>query len=741
MLGNSPRRLPPAAPVWQTIVAKSQLSSAKMLDIVFGKKTNPQAVSLLVEALASTDWTGTLYVGYPVFGGDESSSVTDALLTCEEHGVVIFDLSSATSDDSSPTGVADQVRQRQRELRRRLNARLVGYEELTDPDTLRLAFDIVVVTFMPEALDYSGGLTIVTPNTLLSTIEALPRLAPQYVRPLNAAIQKTAALKPKKRRLNVRKADSMGSAIKFIESQIANLDKWQKNAAIESPDGPQRIRGLAGSGKTIILALKAAYLHANDPEADIVVTFNTRSLYQQFKSLIRRFYFDQVSDEPDWEKLRILHAWGSAVDAGVYSSVVAAAGISPIPFASARVKFGYPDAFKGVCAEALAAIKSKPATAPQLYDYVLIDEAQDFPAPFFQLVYTVTRPPKRVVWAYDELQNLGDSNMPGLDELFGVHEDGTSVVDIANVDGSPKEDILLPICYRNPSWLLTTALGVGLGTKRANGQPVQVFSSPEFWNEIGYEATGGTLALGKNVRLTRSIDRSAQFFSEVLSPDESIQCKSFNSAMEQAVWVASDIHRVLTTQELDYNDILVVIPNSIDAAEIGQTLGVQLRQLGHSSHIVGVTGSRDVVFVDNSIAMCGIFRAKGNEAPLVYVLNAEYGFQGSSLPRRRNVLFTALTRAKAWVRICGIGEPMRQLAAEIDGIRADNFELRFKYPTQEEIKKIKSAYREKTARERRTLSKEMKEAKRLLERINAGEILLDELPPSLVELFRKISKQ
>jgi superfamily I DNA and RNA helicase len=711
-----------------------------MLDVVFGKKTNPQAVNLLVEVLSATDWTGTLYVGYPVFGGDESSSVTDALLTCEEHGVIIFDLSSVSSGDSSPTGLVDQVRQRQRELRRKLNARLVNYEELTDPDTLALAFDLTVVTFVPEALDLQSNIAIASPETLLETLRKLPKLDAQYVRPLNAAIQKTAALKPRKRRLNVRKPDSMGSAIKFIESQIANLDRWQKNAAIESPDGPQRIRGLAGSGKTIILALKAAYLHANDPDADIVVTFNTRSLYQQFKSLIRRFYFDQVSDEPDWEKLQILHAWGSSMDAGVYSTVVASAGIAAIPFASARAKFGYADAFKGVCEEALNAIKAKPLSTPQLFDYVLIDEAQDFPATFFQLVYATTRPPKRVVWAYDELQNLGDSNMPGLDELFGMNADGTPVVEIANVDGNPKEDILLPICYRNPSWLLTTALGIGLGTKRAVGQPVQMFSAPDFWNEIGYEASGD-LALGKSVRLSRSSDRSAQFFSEVLTPDESIQCRAFLSAAEQAEWIAKDIHRVLTTQELDYNDILIVIPNSIDQAAIGQVLGVQLKQLGHSSHVVGVTGSRDVVFVDNSIAMCGIYRAKGNEAPLVYVVHAEYGFSGSNLSRRRNILFTALTRAKAWVRVCGVGQLMTQFCAEFAGIKSDDFELRFKYPTPEEIKKIKSAYREKTAKERRTLTKEMKEAQRLFQRVSAGELQLDELPSSLLDLIRKISKQ
>ena len=42
----------------------------------------------------------------------------------------------------------------------------------------------------------------------------------------------------------------------------------------------------AGSGKTIVLALKVAYLHAHHPDWTIAVTFNTRSLKGQFERLI-----------------------------------------------------------------------------------------------------------------------------------------------------------------------------------------------------------------------------------------------------------------------------------------------------------------------------------------------------------------------------------------------------------------------------------------------------------------------
>lgn len=706
-----------------------------MLDIVFGKKTDPQAVEALVDGLRDQPWTGTLYVGYPVFAGEETSAVTDALLTTLEHGVVVFDLSSHEFIDLPPPDMIAAINYRQRELRRKLNSRLVAQEELVNDDGITLAFPIHCLTFMAQGIEATLPSNVVTAQQIVSAIGKLPPLPERYYRPMNAAVQKTAALKPRKRRLNVRRHDSMGARIKALESQIANLDKWQKKTAIESPDGPQRIRGLAGSGKTIILALKAAYLHANDPTAQIVVTFNTRSLYQQFKSLIRRFYFDQVNDEPDWEKLKVLHAWGSNSEPGFYSTISAASGALALPFGAARYKYGYAEAFAGVTAELVSHLK-RTAFAPT-YDYVLIDEAQDFPASFFQLAYLVTRKPKRIVWAYDELQNLTDSSMPSIEQLFGLAEDGTPNVEIANEEGKAQQDILLPICYRNPPWLLTMALGLGLGIKRPNGQFAQMFGDPEFWKEIGYDDLNRQLSFGRQVRLARDPERSAQFFSEILRPEESVSWRVFNSIDEQLEWVAADISRVITTEELDASDILVVIPDSIHSPAIGATLGQALAKYSIASHIIGVTGSRDIVFVEGSVALSGIYRAKGNEAPLVYVVSAEYCYGSVELSRRRNVLFTALTRAKAWVRVCGVGQEMMLIAQEMQQIAQENYELQFVYPSQADVQRLKSSYRDKTAREKRAVRSEIRGAEKLLQRLMNGEIDISDLPPGLADLLRR----
>ena len=47
-----------------------------------------------------------------------------------------------------------------------------------------------------------------------------------------------------------------------------------------------RAKTTAGSGKTIILALRAAYLHTQNPEWKIAITINTRSLKGQFQTYV-----------------------------------------------------------------------------------------------------------------------------------------------------------------------------------------------------------------------------------------------------------------------------------------------------------------------------------------------------------------------------------------------------------------------------------------------------------------------
>ena len=338
-------------------------------------------------------------------------------------------------------------------------------------DSLRkgreLGFTIQTVTLFPvlDSFWQHEDLQAADVQGLPGLLQSFSPLPLAYEKPLNAALQRVSTLRPTKKRTSVAKTTSRGAILKRLEQEIANLDQWQKAAAIGSPEGPQRIRGIAGSGKTVVLALKAAYLHAQNPTWTIVVTFYTRSLYQQFKDLIRRFTFEHLGDEPDWQKLRVMHAWGAGERDGVYKEIALNIGAEPRDFLYGQNSYGRQNAFSGLCGELLAALQGQEKRP--LYDAVLIDEAQDLPESFFRLVYEFTRMPKRIIWAYDELQNLSETATPPPESLFGKDADGRPHVKLSG--GGAPQDIVLPICYRNTPWALTLAHALGFGIYRREG--------------------------------------------------------------------------------------------------------------------------------------------------------------------------------------------------------------------------------------------------------------------------------
>lgn len=688
------------------------------LDVVLGERRNTVAIEALRQALEPLGLSGTLYVGYPVLATLEEPVFVDALLTCREHSVVVFDL------QHPPAGCA-ALRDAQNELFLPFQTKLLESKPLRKGRQLKVALNVITV-------DPAASESVIQPDLLwgppsdiarlLSTCEACTDEDLQVV---NAAIQRVTSLRPQNRRTKASTPGSKGSRLRTIEVQIANLDSWQKAAAIESPDGPQRIRGLAGSGKTVVLALKAALLHAAHPDWNIAVTFHTRSLYQQFQELVRRFTFEHTRDDPDWDRLRILHSWGAPTRPGVYSEICSTAGLDPMSFSEARDRFGPEGAFRGVCESLKHAILNS-GVSP-VFDAILIDEGQDLPPAFFELAYLMTKPPHRVIFAYDELQTLNEHSMAPPQELFGHFENGhPRVGSLTNSPGAPKQDIVLPVCYRNTPWALTVAHALGFGIYREGGL-VQFFDSPVLWNDIGYSVIEGAVSPGHKVVLQRSPAATPDFFGRLLNADEAVVCRVFKDADAQAEWVAAAVQRNLGVDELDHRDILIVFPDPIAARRDSSSISAALASLGIRSHLAGVTSSVDRMFNDHSVALSGIHRAKGNEAAVVYVVNAQYGADSIELIRRRNSLFTGITRSRGWVCITGHGERMARIAAEVKRVRDADFKLDFAVPTQTELAALRRLHRERSNEEIRDVHAKRESIRELAAQVEQGELPLEVL--------------
>jgi hypothetical protein len=77
---------------------------------------------------------------------------------------------------------------------------------------------------------------------------------------LGHVIAGTPVLRKEPREPNAR-PDSRRTAIAAVQEDFHQLDLQQLRIGTEIPPGAQRVRGIAGSGKTVLLCQKAAHMH------------------------------------------------------------------------------------------------------------------------------------------------------------------------------------------------------------------------------------------------------------------------------------------------------------------------------------------------------------------------------------------------------------------------------------------------------------------------------------------------
>lgn len=699
-----------------------------MIKAIWGTSKKPEASRRLAELLEShVEWDGFLYIGYPVIGTSDGAFVFDATLLSPQFGVVLFHLVEGRQLLNHET--------QQDEAFTKLQSRLLGISALTRKRDL--AVKISVATFapaVPNAPELStDDYPVVTEATLPKYLDSIQWAHGDLYESLLSSIQTISTIRKGKKR-EITNPASRGGRIRDLEESIANLDNQQSAAVVETVDGVQRIRGLAGSGKTIVLALKVAYLHAQHPEWKIAVTFNTRSLKGQFERLINTFVIEQTREEPDWDRIDIIHAWGAPGPKnrdGMYYKFCVAHGIEYFDFSGAEAAFGNNKGFAGACERALSQCKEP----RPIYDSILVDEAQDFSPHFLRLCYEFLTEPKRLVYAYDELQSLTNNSLPAPEEIFGKKSDETPRVSFRpNGPGRPKQDIILKKCYRNSAPILATAHALGFGIYRKPNGLVQIFDQSQLWLDVGYAVDSGQLADGSYVSMQRTEESSPKFLEQHSPIDDLIEFKTFSSTAEQTNYLVESIKANVTTDELRPEDIIVINPDPLSTrSAVGKPRSL-LFELGINSSLAGISSSPDVFIEPNSVTFTGIFRAKGNEGAMVYIINAQdcySSFLGSELATARSRLFTAITRSKAWVRVLGVGPAMDKLALEFEETKKRDFKLQFTYPTQEEREKLRVINRDMTTVEKARLKKRLSDVADLAAALEGGEIEVDDLPPDL----------
>jgi superfamily I DNA and RNA helicase len=267
---------------------------------------------------------------------------------------------------------------------------------------------------------------------------------------------------------------------------------------------------------------------------------------------------------------------------------------------------------------------------------------------------------------------------------------------------------------------------------------VQFFDDPHLLLEVGYEVSSGRLAAGQQVVLQRSPASAPEYFGQLLDKTDIVKGYEFANDEAQAKWVAEQVESNLRDDELEHEDILIVIADPIRAQNLAAPIMRALSARGIPSHLAGVTSSVDELFTAQSIAISGIYRAKGNEAAVVYVVNSEYAEARLETQKRRNILFTAITRSRAWVRICGVGPAMKTIAAEAGRVKDNDYKLAFRVPTEDELLRIRRIHRDRSRQEVAEVEKATSQLRRALEMLQSGDLDVQNLPEDVRRALRDL---
>ena len=497
---------------------------------------------------------------------------------------------------------------------------------------------------------------------------------------------------------------------------IAQFDSEQEAAAKQIPEGPQRIRGIAGSGKTVLLCQKAALMHLKHPDWDIALVFFTRSLYGTIIDLvdryIRQFTNSEQSYNPKTSRLKVFHAWGAKDQPGLYGEVCHTVGCrkkTPRDFHNQYT----PTTMLGLAINDMRRwLERTNSEISPLYDAILIDEGQDLVLdpeykehgvqPFYWMAYNFCKPIikietyslfepeekfldtkqdlRRLIWAYDEAQCLYSLAIPTAKEIFG--ESFSSLLQ-GQYEGGIKRSTVMHRCYRTPSPILTAAHAIGMGLLREEGM-ISGVTTKRDWEYLGYEVEG-RFTSNSNILLSRPSTNSPNPIPAI-SSHPTIELKLYNDRRQEALSIAKKILDDINTQKLTPSKQIMVV---VFSKEAEQLMASNLNELGINYYIPsemaentrntpGPNKKPNQFWHDGAVTISGIHRAKGNEAEMVYVMGLDDIAKNEASLTHRNQLFVAMTRAKGWVHLSGLNDKY-SFYEELEQVLASEGTYTFQY--------------------------------------------------------------
>jgi len=456
------------------------------------------------------------------------------------------------------------------------------------------------------------------------------------------------------------------NVLDMVKYKIQLFDGDQTRFIYDDPPGQKliRIQGLSGTGKTELLFHKLKDVYISEPDSKIAFTCYSRVLAGSLRKRIPQFFdFMSAQRQIDYTKLFCFHSWGwkSIATSGFYSYIC---NFYEITF----YRYGDVRDFSVACKKAIEEIenlKKIQKTFKFAFQYVFLDESQDFTEDMFKLCELVTE--KRVYAAGDFFQNI------------------YSKVDEKELS---KVNFLLSNCYRSDprTFMCAQALGMGLFEQHKISWLTDVS-----WERCGYIIKKGNTE--DDYILTRN---PIKRFGE-----ESIDKNCFS--IEQTNDVAASISRIIKRLKDEFSNI---VPDDIciillDDKQYIYNLVTQIKKYLFEKHewksnIAYETKEK----LNDSIFISNYRNVKGLEFPFVICFTLKL----EDTLSYRNRLYTMISRSFLRTYLL-VPEEDNGFSREIfDGIKdvVDNSIIKTHRPSEKEIKEIEkniASLKEKSTRD------------------------------------------
>lgn len=213
--------------------------------------------------------------------------------------------------------------------------------------------------------------------------------------------------------------------------QIKALDLSQESIAKNIGEGHRILKGVAGSGKTLVLACRAKYLKTIHPDYKILVVCYNNSLCNHLKHMF---------GEDFNQKIDVLN----------FHAVVKNITQKSLAFLANENQNDYNVRVGNILHDYL---NIYPLAENEKYDAILIDEGQDFAQEWIQgLVKLVKEDTNNILFCYDPAQNIFNRTKPSWRSV-GLQVQGKRPVELFKCYRNTKEILDIAREFLNPNLL------------------------------------------------------------------------------------------------------------------------------------------------------------------------------------------------------------------------------------------------------------------------------------------------